>query len=197
MEYFALVFSLAATFVVSESLISMAAVFRSPSAWSESLPGSATMLTDSETMSASLIASLKSAESASMFTGKLSSGTFWSFSSMSIIGRLNVLVDADLSCILSLLASSSSVSMSVGLARLSICLRFVRFMAISAGFSTSYSVNAVGRSLKITIATFAGSIATSSMPSLEILSFASFTSSEIIDMLSFKYFGSASVSLIF
>lgn len=48
----------------------------------------------------------------------------------------------------------------------------------------------------MTIATFAGSIATSSIPSLLILNLASVTKSEITEMLSLSSVGSASVSFM-
>ena len=86
--------------------------------------------------------------------------------------------------------------MSFGLALLIICFRLLRFIAISTSFFMSYSVNVLLRSLNITMATFAGSIATSSMDSLVTLNLASLTKSEIIDIDSFRYFGSARVNFM-
>ncbi len=199
-EYFAFTFAgvWLCILVSSPFLISMCALLRSPSAEIVNLSGSAANVTLSATMSASDIASLSTMLFVLIATGNVRFGILCSFSSSSMSGSENVLVVFPLSCICSLLsAGSSSVSMSLAPTRLRICLKFCRLTAISWSFWTSYSVKLLDRSLKMTMATFAGSMAMSSNPSLVILNRASLTKSEITDMLSLINVGSASTSLIF
>lgn len=198
-EYFALIFAglWLCIFVSSLLLISMFALLRSPSAEIVSLSGSAAKVTLSATMSASAIASFSTVLLVLITIGKLRFGILCSFSSISINGRLNVLIVPPFSCICSLFSpDNSSVSMSLAPTLLRICLKFARLIAISCSFSTSYSVKLLDNSLNMTIATFAGSMATSSSPSLVILNLASLTRSEITAMLSFSNVGSANTSLI-
>lgn len=199
-EYFALIFAVLVLliFVSSPCLISMCALLRSPSADIVSFSGSAAKVTLSATMSASAIASLSTMLFVPIVIGNVRFGILCSFSSSSISGSENVLVVPPFRSICSLFSPvTSSVSMSLAPTLLSICLKFARFIAISCSFSTSYSVKLLDNSLKMTIATFAGSIAIISSPSRVILNLASLTSSDITDMLSFINVGSASTSLIF
>ena len=199
-EYFALIFVglVVLIFVSSLCFISMCALLRSPSADIVNFSGSTASVTLSATISASEIASFSTMLVVPIAIGNVRFGIRCSFSSSSINGRLNVLVVPPLSIICSLLSVvTSRVRMSLAPTLLSICLKFVRLIAISCSFSTSYSVKLLDNSLKMTIATFAGSIAIISSPSLVILNLASLTRSEMTDMLSFSNVGSASTSLIF
>ncbi len=199
-EYFALIFAglVVLIFVSSLCFISMFAFDKSPSADIVNFSGSAARVTLSATMSASDMASLSTMLVVPIAIGKVKFGILCSFSSSSISGRLKVLVVEPFRRICSLLSLvTSSVSMSVAPTLLSICLKFARFIDISCSFSTSYSVKLLDRSLNMTIATFAGSIAIISSPSRVILNLASLTRSDITDMLSFSNVGSASTSLIF
>lgn len=105
--------------VLSPFLISMCAFDRSPSAAIDSLSGSHARVTLSATMSASAIASSRTVLCVVIWTGNVRFGILCSFSSMSRSGRLNVLVVLPFILMFSLLSATSSVSMSLALARLS------------------------------------------------------------------------------
>ena len=73
-----------------------------------------------------------------------------------------------------------------------ICLRLAKDIENSSvPFGTLNSTKLDDKIFRTTIATFAGSIATISRPSLFTLKVTSFTSSEAIAIGSFRYFGSA------
>lgn len=198
-EYFDFVFSWFSVciFVSSPFLISMFALLRFPSAAMANVSGSAENVTLSAMMSASAIAFVRMLLVVLIFTGNVKFGILCSFSSNSISGMLKVLVFLPFSLMCSLLSSvMSKVRISFAFTLLRICLKFARFIAISLSFSMSYSVKLLDNNLKITIATFAGSIAIISSPSRVILKLASFTRSEITLMLSLRMVGSANTSFI-
>ncbi len=189
MEYFALmVLSFSMSILMSSPLfISMFALLRSPVAVMLNLFGSAMKLTLSATMSTSSMALLSVVLGRVMLTGKVSVGTFCSRSSNSRRGMLNVLIVFDLSCTSSLLSFVTlRLTMSFALARLRTCLRFVRLRLISFSSGTSYVAKQLLRSLKMIMATFAGSIAISSISFFFILNLPSVTSSEMMVMLSLR-----------
>src|SRR3989338_7241064 len=197
-EYLDLTFALPATFMLTSSLafISIFALDKSPSATMLSFCDSASKDRLSATISTSSTASFNKLAGAFITALNFKSGIFCSFSSSSIIGNENVLVVLLLNCNTSLFSSSSKESISSGFALLNICFRLFRLIASSTLSLTSYSVKQLLNSLNMTMATFAGSIATSSIAFGVILKVASLTSSEIMLTESFKYFGSANVNLI-
>src|SRR3989338_531443 len=197
-EYFSLIFSAFVVWivVVSSVGISMCALDISPSAETVNFSLSPIKETLSPTISTSSIASTSCSAFVVIVNGKFKSGIFCSRSSASIMGRENVLFVLLFSVTSSLLSTTSNVIISFGFARLSTCLRLLRFKERRTSFSTSYSTKLVARSLKMTIATFAGSIATSSIPVFVILKRASVTNSLMIEILSLRYFGSANVNFM-
>src|SRR3989338_1794475 len=163
------------------------------------MPFSASNLTDSATTPISSIASSRRFDGSSILVENFSSGIFCSLPSASIKVSLNVLVVSPFILTMSWLSfwSIPISKVSEGFALRRICLNWSRFIAILVSFSTLYSTKALASIRNITIATFAGSIAMSSILFLSILILTSLTNSEIILMLSLSNLGSASTNFIF
>ena len=149
MEYFERIFAGDCVFILvsSEAVISTCAFETSPSARMENFSGSAIRLTDSPAMSASSMASLSACEGSWTTTGKVRLGILSAFSSVSRMGMLNVRVDPERRVMLSLFSATSRESTSDAFALRKICLRLPKLMAMVVSCSTSYSVNALARSL--------------------------------------------------
>ena len=144
----------------------------------------------------SSIASSNKLEGSSMLPENFKSGSLCPWPPKSSRARLNVLFESPESSIFSLFLFNSRVKTSEDFALLSICFKLSRLTEISRGSSTEYSTKAELSKLNLTIATLAGSIATSSILSLPILKVTSFTNSEMMFIGSLKNLPSAKVSFI-
>lgn len=194
MLYLLLCASVVVIFMPSPWLRVTSAFVKSPEPETSNLFFSAWKDMLSLTMSMSSIASFKDSEGSSIIAFGSSFGTLCSFSSKSINGKSNVLVLFAFRVTFSLLSAISRLNTSLPLALLKTCFKLPRFNAITSSFFIEYSAKDELGILNITMATLAGSMATSSNTSLEILNLASVTRSDIMLMLSFNSFGSASVS---
>src|SRR3989344_5588568 len=181
---------------LSTTPISTLAALVPPSDLIVNFPSLVNKATLSATIPTSSIASLKTKEGSSTFTGKFKLGTFCSPSSKSINPKLNVLIFSPTKIILNLLSSNSNFNISPAFTLLKICFKFSRFTHNSFSPSILYSVKALLNNLKITITTLAGSIAITSNLSFKTLNLTSVTNSEITLTLSTNIFGSAKLNFI-